>query len=57
MATQQPNAVLGATDDGRLRIHCPACEWDAIYPCLDLITVTDVVREHCAVHVVADAGS
>jgi hypothetical protein len=32
------SAVLGATDDGRLRIVCPACNWDAIYPCLDLLT-------------------
>jgi hypothetical protein len=41
-------AVLGATADGRLRIHCPACEWDAIYPCLDLATVNAVVNEHGA---------
>lgn len=51
--TRRANAVLGATDDGRLRIHCPACEWDATYPCLDLLTVADVVRDHCDTHVTA----
>ena len=53
----RPNAVLGGTDDGRLHIVCPACDWDAVYPCLDLITATAIVREHIAAHVpLCDCG-
>ncbi len=45
------SAVLGGTDDGRLRVVCPACDWDAVYPSLDLLTATTIVREHVATHV------
>jgi hypothetical protein len=50
---EQPRAsvALGATDDGRLRLVCPACDWDAVYPSLDLLTAAEIAREHVANHV------
>jgi hypothetical protein len=40
--------VIGAVGHAGIRLHCAACEWEAVYPCLDLASAVLAAKEHRA---------